>query len=147
MELGGLPLHPLVIHAAVVFGPLAALCALGYALLGRWRDRLRWPMLGVALVATGAIVAAYFTGRDLLESRPALATKALVETQEARAQLLLWVALAFGVVAVVSAWLHARDGAVRVVLRVALAMTAVALLVQVVRTGDAGSRAVWEVLG
>jgi hypothetical protein len=41
MELGGLPLHPLVIHAAVVFGPLAALCALGYALLDRWRERLR----------------------------------------------------------------------------------------------------------
>ncbi len=147
MELGGLPLHPLVIHAAVVFGPLAALCALGYALLDRWRDRLRWPMLGMALVATGAIVAAYLTGRDLLESRPALATKSLVEIHEARAQLLLWVGLAFGAVAVVTAWLHAREGAVRVVLRVALAVTALALLVQVVRTGDAGSRAVWEVLG
>lgn len=147
MELGGLPLHPLVIHAAVVFGPLAALCALGYALLDRWRDRLRWPMLGMALVAAGAIVAAYLTGRDLLESRPALATKSLVEIHEARAQLLLWVGLAFGAVAVVTAWLHAREGAVRVVLRVALAVTALALLVQVVRTGDAGSRAVWEVLG
>jgi hypothetical protein len=48
---------------------------------------------------------------------------------------------------VVSGWLHARDGAVRVVLRVVLAVAALALLVQVVRTGDAGSRAVWEVLG
>lgn len=147
MELGGLPLHPLVIHAAVVFGPLAALCALGYALVGRWRDRLRWPTLALALVATGAIVAAYLTGRDLLENRPALGTKALVETHQARAQVLLWVGLAFGAVAVLSAWLHAREGAARAVLRVALALAAVALLVQVVRTGDAGSRAVWEVLG
>ncbi len=147
MELGGLPLHPLVIHAAVVLGPIAALCALGYAGPGPWRDRLRWPMLVLAVVATGAIVAAFLTGRDLLESRPALGTKALVATHEARAQLLLWIALGFGAVAVVSGWLHARDGAVRVVLRVVLAVAALALLVQVVRTGDAGSRAVWEVLG
>ena len=147
MELGGLPLHPLVIHAAVVFGPLAALCALGYALLGRWRDRLRWPMLVLALVATGAVGAAFLTGGDLLANRPALDTKPLVQTHEARAQVLLWVALAFGAVAVVSAWLHARGGVVRVVLRVALGLAALALLVQVVRTGDAGSRAVWEVLG
>jgi hypothetical protein len=48
---------------------------------------------------------------------------------------------------VVSAWFHAREGAARVVLRVALAVAALALLVQVARTGDAGSRAVWEVLG
>ena len=54
MEIGGLPLHPLVIHAAVVFGPLGALSALGYAVLARWRDRLRWPMLVLALLATGA---------------------------------------------------------------------------------------------
>jgi hypothetical protein len=147
MELGGLPLHPLVIHAAVVFGPLAALCALGYALLGRWRDRLRWPMLVLALVATGAVVAAFLTGRDLLENRPALGTKALVETHQARALVLLWVALAFGAVAVVSTWLHAREGIVQVVLRVALGLVSLALLVQVVLTGDAGSRAVWEVLG
>jgi uncharacterized membrane protein len=146
MELGGLPLHPLVIHAAVVFGPLAALCALGYALLDRWRERLRWPTLVLALVATGAIVAAFVTGRSLLETRPELGTKPLVQTHEARAELLLWVGLAFGAVATVSAWLHTREGVIRVVLRLALAVAALAVLVQVVRTGDAGSRAVWEVL-
>ena len=147
MEIGGLPLHPLVIHAAVVFGPLAALCALAYALAGRWRNRLRWPMVTLAVVATGSIVAAYLTGRNFLESRPELGTKPLVETHEARAKLLLWVALAFGSVSVVAAWLHARAGATQVVLRAALAIAALAVLVQVVRTGDAGTRAVWEVIG
>ena len=147
MEIGGLPLHPLVIHAAVVFGPLAALCALAYALTGRWRDRLRWPMVMLAVVATGSIVAAYLTGQNFLESRPELGTKPLVETHEARAKLLLWVALAFGAVSVLAGWLHARTGAAQVVLRAALAVAALAVLVQVVRTGDAGARAVWEVLG
>lgn len=147
MEIGGLPLHPLVIHVAVVFGPLAALCALAYALIGRWRDPLRWPMVALALVATGSIVAAYLTGRNFLESRPELGTNPLVQTHEARAKLLLWVALAFGAVSVVAGWLHARIGATQVVLRAALAVAALAVLVQVVRTGDAGARAVWEVLG
>ena len=48
MEINGLPLHPLVVHAAVVFGPLAALTALAYvvpppggtAFDGRWSC---WP--------------------------------------------------------------------------------------------------------
>ena len=35
MEINGLPLHPLAVHAAVVFGPLAALLALAYAVLLR----------------------------------------------------------------------------------------------------------------
>lgn len=147
MEIGGLPLHPLVIHAAVVFGPLAALCALTYALAGGWRDRLRWPMVALAVVATGSIVAAYLTGRNFLESRPELGTNPLVETHAARARLLLWMALAFGAVSVVAGWLHARAGATQIVLRATLAVAAVAVLVQVVRTGDAGARAVWEVIG
>ncbi len=147
MEIGGLPLHPLVIHATVVLTPVAALCALAYAVVGRWRDRLRWPMGVLAVLATASVVAAYLTGRNLLEGRPALGTKPLVVTHEDRATLLLWVALGFGAVSVVATWLHVRAGAVQVVLRVALTVIALAVLVQVVRTGDAGSRAVWEVLG
>ena len=55
MEINGLPLHPLVVHAAVIFGPIAALTALAF-LVPRWRLRLRWPMVGLALVATASIV-------------------------------------------------------------------------------------------
>jgi hypothetical protein len=146
MEIGGLPLHPLVIHAAVVFGPLAAVCALAYAMAGRWRDRLRWPTVVLAVAATGSIVAAYLTGRNFLDSRPELGTNPLVQTHEARARLLLWVALGFGAVSLVAGWLHGRTGAFQVVLRTALAIAALAVLVQVVRTGDAGSRAVWGAL-
>ena len=48
MEINGLPLHPLVVHAAVIFGPLAAVAALAF-LVPRWRDRLRWPMVVLAV--------------------------------------------------------------------------------------------------
>ncbi|MEZ5096403.1 MAG: DUF2231 domain-containing protein [Nocardioides sp.] len=34
--IGGLPIHPLVVHAAVVLGPLAALLLLGYAFRPGW---------------------------------------------------------------------------------------------------------------
>ena len=45
MEINGLPLHALIIHAAVIFGPLSALAGVLYAVVPRWRDRLRWPMV------------------------------------------------------------------------------------------------------
>ncbi len=143
MEINGLPLHPLVVHAAVVFGPLGALAALVYVLLPSWRDRVRWPMVAMALLATAAIVVAFLTGRSFLNSRPDLAQLAQVQTHKARATTTLWITLAFGVVAVVAGALHERTGAVRLALRVLLGLAAVAVLVGVALTGDAGARAVW----
>jgi len=143
MEINGLPLHPLLVHAAVVFGPLAALAALVYAVLPSWRDRLRWPMAGLAVVAGLAIVTAYLSGDSFLESRPDLAQLPAVQTHEDRAGIALWVTLGFSVIAVATAWLHERPGAVRVVTTVLLGLSAVATLAIVVLTGDAGSRAVW----
>lgn len=146
MEINGLPLHPLVVHAAVIFGPIGALTALTYAVLPRWQDRLRLPMVALALLATASVVAAYLTGGNFLESRPELQREPLVETHEERAQLLLWLTLGFGVVALATGWLHARIGPVRIALRVMLGLAAAAVLVQVVLTGDAGARAVWDSL-
>jgi len=146
MEISGLPLHPLVVHAAVVFGPIGALTALAYAVLPRFRDRLRMPMLVLALLATGSVVAAYLTGRNFLESRPELGREAMVDTHEARARLLLWLTLGFGLVAASAGWMHARAGVARVAVRVLLGLSAGAVLVLVVLTGDAGARAVWESL-
>jgi uncharacterized membrane protein len=146
MEITGLPIHPLVVHAAVVFVPLAALAAILYAVVPRWRDRLRWPMLVLVLVATAAIWTAYLTGvnfrasKDFFNEGP-LADK--IDKHQNLAATLRWVTTAFAVVAVVAAWLHARAGATRVVLSVVLSVAAVATLVYTVLTGDAGSRAVW----
>lgn len=143
MEINGLPLHPLLVHAAVVFGPLAALTALGYAVVRSWRDRLRLPMAGLAVVAGLAIVAAYVSGNSFLDSRPELGQLPDVQTHEDRAGIALWVTLGFSVIAVATARWHDRPGAVRVVTNVLLGLSAAATLVIVVLTGDAGSRAVW----
>ncbi len=145
MEINGLPLHPLVIHAAVVFGPLAGLLALAY-LVPKWRDRLRWPMVIGAIVALGAVYTAYLSGGDFRDSKdffnqPPLAEK--IDTHEDLAGNLLRAAIAFAVIAVLSAWLHARTGALRIGLNVLLAASAIGVIVLVVLTGEAGSQAVW----
>ena len=56
MEINGLPLHPLVVHAAVIFGPLGCLTALAYVGLPQHRDRLRWVALAMVLIATAVVV-------------------------------------------------------------------------------------------
>ena len=143
MEIGGLPLHPLVVHAAVVFGPLGALLALAYVAVPGRRDRLRWPMLGLAVVAGLSVLAAYVTGHYFLNARPELGQLPGVSTHRARARVLLVVTFVVTVTAMAAAWWHTRTGAVRAVLRGLLALTAAGTLVMVVLTGDAGARAVW----
>ena len=129
MEINGLPLHPLVVHAAVVFGPIAALLAIAYVVRPAWQVRLRTPLVVMAVVSLASILAAYFNAQ--------------IDEHEERAGLLLWVTIAFGVIALVSASFQRRSPGVRGGLHVLLAVSAVAMLVMVVLTGDAGARAVY----
>ena len=158
MEINGVPLHPLVVHAAVVFAPLAALAVIAFVALQARRASLRLPTLALAVVAGLSIGAAYLTGDSFLESRPTLGGNPLVHEHEERADLLLWVGLAFAVVAVIAVLLAAvparagTDGPGRTSPQPALAggfavlavLLAVATLVLVVIVGDLGARAVWQ---
>ena len=56
MEITGLPLHPLVVHAAVTLIPLSAVGAVALAVVPRWRWLTRWP---AAVVAVAAAVVAW----------------------------------------------------------------------------------------
>ena len=148
MEISGLPLHVLALHAAVVFGPLAAMVSLAYVGLRSWRDRLRWVALVSVLVAVGAIWLAHYSGVSFFASDrfDGFSGEALakIEKHEDYANVLRWIATAYAVVTVVATWLHERTGAVRVVLGVLVAASAIATLVWTILTGDAGARAVWE---
>jgi uncharacterized membrane protein len=147
MEINGLPLHPLVVHAAVVFGPLAALSALAYVGLPRHRDRLRWVTLVVVLIGFVSIWAAYLTGDSFFESdrfaNVAGAAKEKIEHHEELAGILRWVTTGFALVTVVAVWQHERQGAARYALGGLVAVLAVATLVYTILTGDAGAKAVW----
>ncbi len=155
MEINGVPLHPLVVHAAVVFVPLAALTALIYALVPRWRWALRHPMLVIGLLAVGATQMASLSGEDLQESR-GLETP-LVETHEMWAERLLfsmWVlaaviAVAWWVLPAVTALAGKTDkkasiSVLVIPVTVVLPIAAVLTLVFVYFTGDAGAQAVWK---
>ena len=149
MNIAGLPAHVLIIHAAVVFGPLAALSALAYVALPRYRDLLRWPTLVLALVAFGSIWAAYLTGQNFFDSDRFAnfsgEARENIETHEDYAKTLRWIASGFGIVTLATAYyFHNRTGTARTVLLALVAISAVATLVWVGLTGDAGSRAVWS---
>lgn len=154
MEINGLPLHPLVVHAVVILGPLAALTGLAYAFVPTWRWLLRWPLVALALVVAVSAVVSTMAGESLLESRPELAP--IVEDHgEWGEQLRNW-SLSFVVDALLAAWAlggpsalasgrGAREskGVVGWVAMVLLVVGSIGLLVLVFLAGDSGARAVW----
>jgi hypothetical protein len=148
MEINGLPLHPLSVHAAVVLGPLVALLALAY-LRPSWRDRLRWPLLVGAVLAVGAVVLAFVSGNHFRNANaffvsPKSAITDRVDHHHTLARIALWVSLAFGAVALLNALLHERlTGAARLLLGALLAAGAIGVIVTIVLAGDAGAKAVW----
>ena len=153
---GDLPLHVLVIHAAVVLIPGAALLAIAYAVRPQWRWLLRWPLL---LAALGAVAVAYVakeSGEAFVAAVPDL--EQLVREHKDRGTLLLYFTLGFAVVCVLAflllggpSPLTSARGAKKsrsrpIELAVSAAMVVMALLVVVwtIRTGDSGAKAVWD---
>ncbi|GAA5117619.1 hypothetical protein GCM10023339_28750 [Alloalcanivorax gelatiniphagus] len=152
MELNGVPLHPLVVHAVVVLGPLAALTGLVYAFVAKWRWLLRWPLVVLAVVVAVVALTAVAAGEDLLASRPELAP--IVADHQADGELLRNVALGFVLVAGFGAWAlggasalasgrGARETRLAVPAMALLAIGSVALVVTVYLAGESGAKAVW----
>ena len=149
-----MPLHPLVIHAVVVLGPMAALTGLVYAAVPRWRWLLRWPLVVLAVITAATAFLATRSGEDLLDARPELAP--LVEEHSERGLLLRNVSLGYVPVSVLAAWAlggvsalasgrgaQETRGALGIVAAVLLVAAAVALGVMLFLAGDSGARAVW----
>lgn len=159
MEIFGLPAHVLIVHAAVVFAPLAALSAIVFAVVPKWRYLTRLPTVVLAVVGTAAIWAARFSGISFRNQRlkHGAITQDLIQTHQTRGLTLSWIMLVFLVVALVAArllsgpsGLVSGKGAVAVtqpwaekVLPALLVLVSVLALVWVVLTGDAGARTVW----
>lgn len=153
MTIHGIPVHPLVVHAAVVLVPLAALLAVAYAVLPSHRWRTRNPAAVLAVAAALAVQVAAMTGDQLKQSLHV--DSSLIQTHEQWAGLLQ--AGSWGLAALmVAAWwalphenpLPDKDHRAGVTalarpLVVLVPVAAVAVLVLVFLTGDAGARAVW----
>lgn len=149
MEINGVPLHPLVVHAAVVFTPLACLAALAYC-VPSWRDRVRWPLVALAAVALVSVWVAFLSGEDFrkdprFEFVAGTPVEDRLEDHESWAERLRIGASVFALLAFASAWFHTRTDAVRTVLTGLTALAALVTLVLVVLTGDAGAQATWKI--
>lgn len=158
MEINGLPAHPLVIHAAVVLVPLAALLAITYVAVPRWRWATRWPMTATSGLALLTVVYAWFSGRHLRDERVAAGLDAVrFQSHQEKADILLWVTVVFVAVAVFAAWalggpsaLASGRGArahhapvIEWTAIVAVVILSVLLTTMAVATGEAGARLVY----
>jgi Cytochrome b involved in lipid metabolism len=143
--LGGLPLHPLVVHFAVVLLPVAALGLLLLVLFAKLADRFGSLTLLVLAVGTAAAFVAKESGEDLaaIIGRPS--------EHATWGALLPWVAVALWVVALTWFLLHRADrragrgrsaatiGTALLTAALALATIAFSILV-----GHTGATAVWS---
>ncbi|WP_020389510.1 DUF2231 domain-containing protein [Kribbella catacumbae] len=153
---GDLPLHVLVIHLTVLVLPVAAVTAIVFALVPKWRWLLRWPTL---LLGLGALVCAYVakeSGEAFVAAVPQL--QPLVKVHQDRGNLLFWFVLAFAVIAVAAYLLLGGPSALasgkgakptksrplELVVSAAIVVVGVLVIIQTIRTGDAGARAVWD---
>jgi Predicted membrane protein (DUF2231) len=153
---GDLPLHVLVIHAAVVVLPAAAVVAIVFALVPRWRWLLRWPTLLLGLGSLAIVFVARESGKAFLGAKPALAQ--LVKVHQERGNLLFYYSIGFAFITILAAlWLTgpsalasgrgAKTGGrrpVELVVSAGLVVMSVLIAWQTVRTGDAGAKAVWD---
>jgi|SRR5215212_4101799 len=155
MEITGVPLHPLIVHAVVIFVPLGALSAILFAVMPRWRWLLRWPTVLLALGAVLVVRIAVISGNDLRHDRE-LSSPAIDRHMNwaTRLEYSVWV---FAVIAVVAWWVlpyaarlagsadrPSPMASLTMVATVLLPIAGVVVLVFAIITGDAGARAVWK---
>jgi uncharacterized membrane protein len=152
-QINGLPVHALVIHAAVIFVPLLALGSIVYALVPRWRSRTGWAVGLLAIIAPVTTFVSMESGEKLFDRLLSQGLKGrgaeiLGEHMEF-GERTFWFSLALGVVTLVMVVVTLRrtERPLPKAANLGLAVVMVALAVvsgyYVFRTGDSGATAVW----
>lgn len=141
--IGGLPLHPLVVHAAVVLLPLSAIALTTVVVVRKWRRNYGWLAVIGTIVGTGAVVASKLTGEQLaatigLPVRHALfGTLLAVSSVTLSAAAILWWAVQY------RGREDQKDSGATRILGVITAALAASTLILVVLTGHSGAEAAW----
>lgn len=151
-ELFGLPAHPLVVHAAVVLLPLAALLTVVCAAALRARRWYAPVALGLALVAVVAVGLAQGSGEALEERVDE--TELVEEHTEQGEQVLPWaiavlvVAAAVTAIPLVTRRRPSLPGRTVTAAAVSISLIAgVGATWTVVDVGHSGAKATWEDVG
>jgi hypothetical protein len=143
---GGLPLHPLVIHATVVFIPLLVLLAVLYALVPRLRDRIGWLTVIMAFVAPLSALAAKITG-DTFRARIAqLSPHArfdLIDGHRHLGTLTLYFTTALALLVLAMVLIRDKPPVLNIALIVLVIIMSGVSAYYVYRTGDSAARIVW----
>jgi uncharacterized membrane protein len=147
----GLPVHPLLVHATVVFVPLAALLVILAVLVPRFRTWAGPLPAGVSLVALILTPLSTSSGENLEHDLP---HSQLIEEHAELGDQLLWFTLALFVFAAAFWWLtRTADAAAKLpkalvtVVGVLAIVAAVGTGVQVARIGHSGAKAAWANTG
>lgn len=168
---GGLPAHPLFLHVPVVLIPLVAIAAIALVARVQWLAQYGLPVAAVAVAALIATVLSMGSGSALAHKLRAegrggggvnpSASADLPDyiSQHAAAARLLRILMFLFVIGLVVLVLSDRVGRgltrlggvgdlisrrpIALVLRVGVVLGAIACLIQVIRVGDLGAKAVW----
>jgi hypothetical protein len=161
-EFMGIPVHPLLVHAAVVFVPLLALTAVVYALVPSVRAHVRLVLAGLAVITPGAALFAKLSGDEFfarLSENGSIGGDVVpkVEAHRDLGNLTLYATIGLAVVTLALVYFVAPRSRVDATgnpgprrtnlggwLLTALTVVAAGIsLYYVVRTGDSGAKAVW----
>ena len=147
ITIGGLPLHPLAVHAAVVLLPLGVAAVMAVVLVPKWRRHYAIPALALLVAGAGSTFVAEQTGEQL-----ALVTGI---TQEHRqfGKAMLIVAFIMLVLSLVWFWAQnrgkrsadARFGTgLQLIAASGVLIAGVVSIVLIALVGHSGATAVWQ---
>ena len=160
-EFQGIPMHPLLVHAAVVLLPLQVAAAIAYGVLPRFRRYLGWFVAGVAVAAPLATYIARLSGQALRDRLIRNGTSdagvlASIQQHNDFADLAMYSSIALGVLMLALLVLEVRrtraaadgpgPGALNVlmIIVIVLALGAAGTTgYYVFRTGDSGAKMTW----
>jgi hypothetical protein len=151
----GIPAHPLIVHAAVVFIPLLCLGSVVYVLVPRFRGRIGWAVFGLAVISPIVAWLATASGDHLRDRLVAAGFSQeildKVNQHQSYGDRTWWFTLALGVVTLVMLFITSGSRRaphlpiwVTLAVSVVVIALAVATAIYVFLTGDSGAHAVWE---
>lgn len=112
-QINGLPVHVLVLHAAVIFVPLLALGALVYAVVPRWRSKIGWAVALLAVIAPLSTLVAKLSGTQLynrlIDQGLSGRGKEILDDHMSFGTTTWWLSLALGLVTLVMVGLTVRS--------------------------------------
>ena len=155
-EFLGIPMHPLLVHAAVVFVPLQALAAIAYGVWPFARKHIGWLMLSLAVIGPASAWLTRWSGeafeaRLIRNGTSDAAVLARINEHQSLGDITSWFALGLGVLMIVMFLVRrsadgSAGGGSPLLTWIVTGLTVLVSLgatYYVVRTGDTGAHSAW----